>query len=148
MILAPNRRIHKLAKVPADIEEIEQWASATNTIAARPAPWRAGSRITAWCRSAPPKGLPAQLSTEQLNIVKHVYDNHEADLLIRDPVLAAYLALTHICGIQARGRFRPKLNVDAGVVWAAAGPSILAVLKRDDAGVICSGLDTRYPIAV
>ena len=49
------------------------------------------------------KGLPAQLSTEQLNIVKHVYDNHEADLLIQDPVLAAYLALTHICGIQARG---------------------------------------------
>jgi len=44
-------------------------------------------------------------------------------------------------------RFRPKLNVDPATVWDAAGPSILAVLKRDNAGVVCPGLDTRYPAA-
>jgi hypothetical protein len=69
------------------------------------------------------KGNPAQLSAEQRNVVKH-------ELLIHHPALAAYLALAHTCGIQARGSFRPKLNVDAGIVWDAAGPSIFGGAGR------------------
>jgi hypothetical protein len=49
--------------------------------------------------------------------------------------------------IQARGRFRPKLNVDAGMVRDAAGPTVRAVVNGEPDGARCPGLDTRYPAA-
>jgi hypothetical protein len=60
------------------------------------------------------KGLPVILSGAQRNIIRQVYGSHDRELLIQDPALASYLALIHTCGIQARARFRPKLNVVPG----------------------------------
>jgi hypothetical protein len=72
------------------------------------------------------------LSGAQRNIIREVYGSHDRELLIQHPALASFLALIHTCGIQARARFRPKLNVDASTVWAAAGPGLRAELVRDN----------------
>jgi hypothetical protein len=126
MILAPNRRIHKLANVPA-----------------KPASSCAGIQKNCVVPVGVYKGEPAEPSAAQRNIVRQVYGSHDAELLIQDPVLGAYLAPIHTCGIRARGRFRPKLNVDAGTVRDAAGPTVRAGVKREPNGVRCPGLDTH-----
>jgi hypothetical protein len=46
------------------------------------------------------EGEAAEPSAEQPYVVRQVYGSHDAELLIQDPVLGAYLALIHTCGIQ------------------------------------------------
>jgi hypothetical protein len=63
--------------------------------------------------------------------------------------LAAYLALLHVCGHEAKlcDESMPVLTTDVFTLWNTAGPGLKAGLKRDAGHVVCPELRTRFPAA-
>jgi len=100
--------------------------------------------------SGPHRGEHARLTAAQREMVRRIYaPDGPLDLPVTDRELAAYLALLHICGPEARGAldFRPHVEADVFTLWAATGPEARAVLKRDGEAVTCPELGTRFPWA-
>ena len=96
--------------------------------------------------NGPNKGQRVVLTPAQRDIVRQVYDTARPPLVTG--VLAAYLALLHVCGPEAkRSADCPQLASDFFTVWNATGPDLRRWLKRDGAAVVCPELGTRYPAA-
>jgi hypothetical protein len=95
------------------------------------------------------KGQHVRLTPAQRDIVRQIYDS--SDGIEAAPVtglLAAYLALLHVCGPEAlQKEFRPELSADIFTVWAAVGPDLRAVLRREGERIVCTQLRTIWPSA-
>ena len=93
------------------------------------------------------KGKPARLTPAQRLDVLRIYaapGGPQGVPATRD--LAAFLALLHVCGPEARQRdFQPAVLVDTWTVWRAASVALHAVLRREGERVTCPQLGTRYP---
>src|SRR4051794_38753111 len=85
------------------------------------------------------KGQYVRLTLADREAVARIYRDDGS--LDSEPVsgeLAGFLALLHVCGVEALGNGpAPVLQVDPWTVWAAAGPRALAVLRRDGEAVTC-----------
>jgi hypothetical protein len=114
-----------------------------------------GDRVINWveeyCRypDGPKKGEPVRLSQEQCWQIRQIYDHPDGPQGM--PVtgaMAAYLALLHVCGPEARQHdFRPTVDVDVWTVWRSTSAELQAVLKRDGEQLICPALGTRWPVS-
>jgi hypothetical protein len=116
-----------------------------------------GNRNADWieeycvCPSGPRKGRHARLTPREEELVRRIYD--APDGAISEEVsgdLASYLCLLHLCGIEApKASESPALDLhtDPWSVWAAAGPDVLEVIKREGEAVTCPALGTRWPRA-
>jgi len=94
----------------------------------------------------PDKGQHVRLTQEQHDTLREIYDMSK--IVQVDEALAAYLALLHVCGREAlQTAFRPDVRPDIFTTWAATGPDLKAVLKRDGEHIVCPELGTRYPAA-
>jgi hypothetical protein len=94
----------------------------------------------------PDKGQHVKLTQEQRDTLREIYDMSKT-VEVGEP-LAAYLALMHVCGPEAlQKEFRPDVRPDIFTTWAATGPDLKAVLKRDGEHILCPELGTRYPAA-
>jgi hypothetical protein len=103
--------------------------------------------------SGPHRGEYARLTVAQREAVRRIYDSPDGplDLPVSDRELAAWLALLHLCSHEAVGTpdFLPRVEavVDIFTLWAATGPEVKAVLKREGEAVICPELGKRFPWA-
>jgi hypothetical protein len=104
--------------------------------------------------TGPHRGEYAILTAAQRQTIREIYDAPDGplDLPVTDKELAAYLTLAHLCGYEASrpGQppgFRPSVNVDVFTLWAAAGPLLREVLRREGEAVICPELGNRFPWA-
>ena len=95
--------------------------------------------------NGPNKGQRVVLTPAQRDIVRQVYDTARPPPVTGD--LAAYLALLHVCGPEAKSAHGPQLASDFFTVWNTTGPDLRRWLKRDGAAVVCPELGTRYPAA-
>jgi hypothetical protein len=95
--------------------------------------------------NGPNKGQRVVLTPAQREIVYQVYDTARPPPVT--DVLAAYLALLHVCGPEAKSVDCPQLASDFFTVWNATGPDLRPWLKRDGAAVVCPEFGTRYPAA-
>jgi hypothetical protein len=99
--------------------------------------------------TGPHRGERARLTVAQREMIRRMYDAPDGplDLPVTDKELAAWLALLHLCGPEAVGTpdFRPGVDTDIFTLWAAAGPELRAVLKREGERIVCPELGTRYP---
>jgi hypothetical protein len=89
------------------------------------------------------------LTQAQRRTLRGIFDGDEGlEIEITGP-LAAYLALFNICGPRTLAVRVPRTSLSADIfsVWAATGPDLKAVLKRDGECVVCPELATRYPVA-
>jgi hypothetical protein len=96
------------------------------------------------------RGQHVSLRHGQKEIVRRAYDH--PDGLAGSRIcghLAAYLALVHVCGPEALRKDDPvpQFYTDSLQVWAATGPDLKEVLKRDGEAILCPELGTRYPEA-
>jgi hypothetical protein len=114
-----------------------------------------GDRNAAWVDefclmpTGPHRGERARLTVAQREMIRRMYDAPDGplDLSVTDKELAAWLALLYLCGPEAVGTtdFRPGVDTDIFTLWAAAGPELRAVLKREGERIVCPELGTRYP---
>ncbi|SFP95072.1 hypothetical protein SAMN05216330_112152 [Bradyrhizobium sp. Ghvi] len=92
------------------------------------------------------RGQPVQLTVDEVNTMRRIYDNGE-----RVPVsgrLAAFLALLHTAGPQAVAKDNSlpgDVTTDSFTVWNASGPRLRDVLERQGERVVCRELGTSYP---
>jgi hypothetical protein len=96
------------------------------------------------------RGQRVSLRHGQKEILRRAYDH--PDGLAGSRIcghLAAYLALLHVCGPEALCNDDPvpQFHTDNFTVWAATGPDLKEVLKRDGEAILCLELGTRYPAA-
>jgi hypothetical protein len=110
-----------------------------------------GMRVTSWIEhycvypGGAQRGLHVKLTMEQKATLCALYDQREQQEPLRGP-LAAYVALLHTCGIEARqNELVPLVDVDLFTVWAAAGPDLRAVLRQQGEHITCPELGTTYP---
>jgi len=81
-----------------------------------------------------------------MRVARIYHDDGGLDSEAVSGVLGSYLALLHVCGVEAPGNGpAPVLQVDPWTVWAAAGPRVLAVLKREGEAIVCPELRTSWP---
>jgi hypothetical protein len=113
---------------------------------------RRGERAIFWIEAyclvpnGPDKGQHVRLTPAQRETLREIY-NGTGTAPVTGP-LAAYLALLHICGPEALQKdLNPQVSVDLFSVWAAVGPDLRAVLKREGGHIVCPELGTRYPAA-
>jgi len=113
-----------------------------------------GERAVHWIEeycvypSGPERGQHVRLSQEQRRVLRQIYDHPGNPHPPLFGSLAAFVALLHICGPEAKQReFRPALSADIFSVWSATGPDLRAVLKRDGERILCPQLGTHFPVA-
>jgi hypothetical protein len=115
--------------------------------------YRAIDWIEKYCLypAGPQRGQRVRLSPEQCATIRAIYDHPDGrqPMEISTNPLAAYLALLHVCGIEAKRDEEPTpiITTDIFTLWNAAGPDLKAVLKRDAGHVVCPELGTRFPAA-
>src|SRR5262245_39727125 len=96
--------------------------------------------------SGPQRGEYVRLTQVQRDTIRKIYDTDDGDAEAVTLPLAAYLALLHVAGPEAlQKEFRPDVKPDVFTTWAATGPDLKAVLKRDGERIVCPELNTRYP---
>jgi hypothetical protein len=97
----------------------------------------------------PSKGKRVILSPAECWQVRQLYDDPDGPKSAPlTGTLAAYLALLHICGPEAKQKqFRPTVSTDAWTVWRATSPDLQRVLKREGETVVCPALGTKFPLA-
>jgi hypothetical protein len=113
-----------------------------------------GERYVMWIESycvrpvaGPERGQRVKLTDAQKETVRRIYDQGD-NLEVIGP-LAAYLALLHVCGPEAvRPMTQPgRFTTDVFTAWAATGPRLKEVLRREGERIVCPQLGTRYPTA-
>jgi hypothetical protein len=93
-------------------------------------------------------GDPVRLTPVQRQTVCRLYDDPDCMQEALTGELAAYVALLHTCGPEARrGDIRPSLDVDPWTLWRATSSRLREVLRRDGSIVRCPELGTQYPAA-
>jgi hypothetical protein len=97
----------------------------------------------------PEKGQHVVRTHAQRDAIRRIYDTPSLPPPDINGPLAAYLALLHICGLEAvhnRDAAR-QFIADIFTLWNSVGPDLRAVLKREGDVVICPELGTKYPPA-
>jgi hypothetical protein len=101
--------------------------------------------------SGPRKGRRVRLTTQEEELVRRIYDAPDGTKSAEvSGNLAGYIALLHLCGIEApKASESPALDLhtDPWSVWAAAGPDVLEVIAREGEAITCPALGTRWPRA-
>src|SRR4029453_6016375 len=120
-----------------------------------PRKWTRGERAIRWIQdyclvpSGLDKGQHVRLTAAQRDMLRQIYDS--SDGIEAAPVtgpLAAYLVLLHVVGPQAlQKKFLPELSADIFTLWAAVGPDLPPVLRREVEKIVCSQLGTCWPAA-
>jgi hypothetical protein len=96
----------------------------------------------------PQHGMPVMLSREEREVLRQVYDDSFDNIKPIGNRLAAFVALLHTCGFEAKiGSDRPPIETDAFSVWRSASPKLREVLKRDGERITCPELGTAYVAA-
>jgi hypothetical protein len=115
-------------------------------------PRRRGDIAIAWIEEfciiphGPDQGRHVRLTPGQRDLIRRVYSGAQ-DAPVTG-IMAAYLALLHVCGSEALQKtFRPELTADIFTTWNAAGPDLRDVLRREGERIVCPELGTRYPAA-
>jgi hypothetical protein len=94
------------------------------------------------------RGQRVRLTKQQRDTIREIYDDSNAAPPVVARPLSAYLALLHVCGPEAlQHDVEPPRAADVFSTWAAAGPDLKAVLRRDGSHIVCPELGTRYPMA-
>ncbi|MDT4739254.1 hypothetical protein [Bradyrhizobium sp. WYCCWR 12699] len=90
--------------------------------------------IVHFCRvpSGVRKGDRVELTDEQKELLKVIYDGSTKEHVVRD-TLAAYLALATMCG-PATGNSYVRFAADDLLMWEAASPELRGILVRDAKG--------------
>ena len=92
------------------------------------------------------KGQHVQLTVEQKEILRRIFDRNESPGEISAP-LSAYMALFHVAGprdLAAHVSALP-LSADTFTTWNAVGLDLRAVVKRDGEHIVCPELGTKFP---
>jgi hypothetical protein len=93
-------------------------------------------------------GARVQLSAEDKMILFRIYAPEGPRPIPVNGKLAAYLALLHLCGPEAKQKaFYPRLQVDTFSIWRATTPSLREVLTRNGDRIVCRELGTSFPAA-
>ena len=92
------------------------------------------------------KGQHVRLTIEQKETLRRIFDTDESPGEITAP-LPRYLALLVVAGPRALAERLTGVKLDADIfsMWAATGPALKSVLRRDGEQIICSELGTKFP---
>ena|SRR5262245_35931778 len=92
------------------------------------------------------RGQRVRLTPAARDVVRQIFDYPDPPD-VTGP-LAAYLALLGTCGPpDLRCDVPSNLGVDIFTTWAATGPELKSVLRRDGEYIVCPELGTRYRMA-
>ena len=95
----------------------------------------------------PDRGQRVRLTDAEKLTICQIYDREGQD----EPItgnLAGYIALLHLCGVEALGNDPlPRIEVSSWTVWQSAGLTLHPELKREGEVIVCRRLRTRYPAA-
>jgi hypothetical protein len=98
--------------------------------------------------NGPGRGRYVRLTEVERDELRRIYNNPNgisADASISG-LLAAYVALFHVCGPVAPDHApSPWLDTNHFTVWSATGPELRDVLTHEGERIVCPQLGTRYP---
>jgi hypothetical protein len=94
------------------------------------------------------RGQHVRLTQQQRDTIREIYDDPDTAPPDVGLPLSAFLALLHTCGPEALLHdIEPPRAADVFTTWAATGPDLKAVLKRDGDHIVCPELGTKFPSA-